>query len=462
MDVPQNISELIALVEEHGAEKVAKRFRKPPIPSQLLIAVSHETPPESVWVFLAQYVLTPSSLLEELAQENSKFPGQVLIPLSQNPRTPPTSLSKLMAHPERSVRAAVAANPNLPARDINDLLESKDTEVWQSLATNPALKFKVQAQLAAQGDAATRLALVKNKSLHPDLWIALSADPSPIVRFTLATASNAPDDLLPFWADSDREEIQLALLTRSSLPPKILKSLLLSPHASVRQGVREQLELDEVDLLYLSRTNAIEERQYVAALPGVSGNLQHQLAQDDDLAVRAALATNESIWPEVAEFLVTGEDEDACLAMLDNPEMPESLYVELAWLNKPRLVAALASSDNTPEEVLHYLVNDRLSAEAIFHLAACQRAAPWLRADLASALSKHTSPSLRNLAASATGLPQADRNRLRDDHIPRVRQAAYEVLPEPIEIKSSTKAAIEKCLQELEQLFQRGTHDETN
>lgn len=455
MQLPSSIEELADLIDEHGPDKVAKRFRKPPISSQLLRAYSHEPPSEEGWMFLAQYALTPSSLLEEMANAPDSFPAKVLGLVAQNQRTPPNALSEFARHALRDVRAAVAENPNLAARDIELLLENADTTLWSALAVNPSLKLKTQAYLAAHGDAATRLALTQNKSLHPDLWVALSSDPSPLVRFTLAAASHAPDDLLPFWADSDREEIQLALLTRRSLPDKIRQALIFSPHASVRQAVIELAPPDEVELLHLSQVDDAIDREYVSSLEHVPAALQHELAQDSDVAVRQALASNESIWPEVAEFFVTGEDEEACLTLLDNPAMPEALYVELAWLNNPRITAVMASSERTPAEVLQYLINERMSAVAIFHFAASGQNAPWLRADLANALAGLPSPSLRALAANAPQLPASARNRLRDDPAPRVRHAASELPPglELEEVQLPAASNLDECLRELNALI---------
>ncbi|WP_309400362.1 hypothetical protein [Cerasicoccus maritimus] len=456
MKLPQSVEDLTKLVERHGPDAVAKQFRKPPIPSSLLREASQSSPSKSVWIFLARYMLTPSSVLEEMARQNADFPVSVLVVLAQNPRTPPTELSVLLHHPEAEVHAAVAANPNLPARDMAALLDQGNALVARALASNPSLKLNAQARLAAYGDPATRVALTQNKALHPDLWVALSSDPSPIVRFTLAAASHAPDDLLPFWADSDREEIQLALLSRSSLSEKLLKALLLSPHASVRQAAAEKLTLGDVEMLRLSQVDCVDERRVMAARTDVPAAIQHQLALDDSIEVREALAMNEAIWPEVAEFFVSGEDEEACLALLNNPAMPEALYVELAWQNKPRIIAALASNDRTPVEVLQYLVNERLSPEAIFHLAACQKKAVWMRGDLADSLANTVSPSLRCLAAHAQALSLQQRNLLKDDPAPRVKVAAYETTPDrtsPDEMSMPVSDKISACLAQLQNLI---------
>ncbi|MGE9291271.1 MAG: hypothetical protein ACQKBT_09790 [Puniceicoccales bacterium] len=450
MKVPQSIEELLQLVEQQGADAVARRFRKPPIPSKLLIALSESSPPEDGWVFLTSYSLTPSSLLEEIGANCTDYPSSVLVPLTQNPRTPPSTLSVLLRHDDPQVKAAAGRNPNLPARDIETLLGEDHPEVWRALASNTSLKFRTQAILAARGDASVRLELVNNKSLHPDLMVALSADPSPLVRHALATLPKVDDEMLLFWADSDREEIQHAILSRDDLPKEVWRSLMLSPHASVRKAVREGRKLDKVDLLHLSRSEDVEDREFVARRKNVTPGIQHELAHDRSTAVRVALAENRSIEPEVAEFLVTGEDVEACLALLENPDMPPGLFLELAWMNQPSVTAALARNRKTPEEVLQYLTNEKLSAVALAYLAISRRPATWLRSELAHALARHELPSIRALAASSLHLSERARNRLRDDPCPRVSKMA---LAYPAEENPTTAPmpahALENCLKEL-------------
>jgi hypothetical protein len=450
MQAPNSIEELLQLIEKQGPGAVARRFRKPPVPSKLLLSLSQSSPSEEAWIFLTSYALTPSSLLEEIGAHFADYPASVLVPLTQNPRTPPSTLSVLLRHEDAQVRAAAGRNPNLPPRDVETLLEDNNPEVWRSLASNPSLKFRPQAILATQGDPAVRLELVGNKNLHPELLVALSADPSPLVRYTLASSAKVDDEMLLFWADSDREEIQHALIGRGTLSNEVWSSLLLSPHASVRNAVRETRKLDPVDLLHLSRRDAEKDREFVAKRKDIAPGIQHELAHDAATGVRVALAGNRSIEPEVAEFLVTGEDVEACLALLENPDMPPGLFLELAWMNQPSVTAALARNKKTPEEVLQYLTNEKLSAVALAYLAISRRPANWLRSELAHSLSRHELPSLRALAASSLHLSEQARNRLRDDPSSRVSKLA---LAYPAEEASTGEPlptdALQNCLDEL-------------
>lgn len=450
MKVPSTIEELLELIQTQGVDAVARRFRKPPVPTKLLLALSQSNPPEEGWIFLTSYALTPSSLLEEIGAQSADYPASVLVPLTQNPRTPPSTLSALVRHEDPEVKAAAGSNPNLPQRDIEALLEEKIPEVLRTLASNPSLKFRAQAILAAQGDASVRLELVNNKNLHPDLLVALSADPSPLVRHTLASSAKVDDEILLFWADSDREEIQHALISRGTLSKEVWRSLILSPHESVRKAVRETRKLDEVEVLHLSRSEAYEDREFVALRKKVAPGIQHELAHDTETDIRIALAGNRCIEPEVAEFLVTGEDIEACLALLENPDMPPGLFLELAWMNQPSVTAALARNKKTPEEVLQYLTNEKLSAVALAYLAISRRPATWLRSELAHALARHELPSFRALAASSLHLSEQARNRLRDDPSARVSKMAlaYPAEETPTSAPLPTDA-LQNCLNEL-------------
>lgn len=450
MDLPTTTDALRVLIRDHGPDAVSRSFRKPPISSQVLRALSEENPTEAAWIFLAMYALSPSSLLEEIGAHSADYPSCVLVPLAQNPRTPPGTLTQLRHHSHDEVKAAAATNPNLPARDLEELLGEPNPTVWRAIAANPGLKFRMQAMLAARGDASVRLELCQNKALHPDLLVALTGDPSPLVRYTLVASTSADDEMLQFWADSDREEIQLALMSRNKLPEAVWQSLLMSPHASVRRAVCEKHPLDAVDMLFLSRSEDRDDRLFLAEHKDVAAGLQHSLVQDAEAEVRVTLARNASIWPEVAEFMITGEDTPACLALMQNPAMPETLFLELGWLNQPSVTAALASYDKTPEEVLQYLANEQLSAVALAHMAINQRPAPWLRAELADHLAQHALPSLRALAATSLQLSESARTRLRSDPAPRVQTLAYEFPPSSTFAPSTVKTeALQRCLEDL-------------
>jgi len=450
MQVPNSIEELLRLIQEQGPEAIARRFRKPPIPSKLLLSLGQSNPSEEAWIFLTSYALTPSSLLEEIGAHYADYPASVLVPLTQNPRTPPSTLSVLLRHEAAEVRAAAGKNPNLPPRDVETLLEEINPEVWRALASNPSLKFRPQAILATRGDPSVRLELVSNKSLHPELMVSLSADPSPLVRHALASSAKVDDEMLLFWADSDREEIQHALMSRGTLTKEVWSSLLLSPHDSVRRAVRETRKLDPVDQLQLSRSDVEEDREFVAKRKGLAPGIQHELAHDTATGVRIALAGNRSIEPEVAEFLVTSEDIESCLTLLENPDMPQGLFLELAWMNHPSVTAALARNKKTPEEVLQYLTNEKLSAVALAYLAISGRSATWLRSELSHALARHELPSFRALAATSLHLSEQARNRLRDDPSPKVRKLAlaYPAEETPTSEPLPTNA-LENCLNDL-------------
>ncbi|WOO42883.1 hypothetical protein [Rubellicoccus peritrichatus] len=424
IDIPKTTDELLTVLKVDGISNACKRFKKPPIPSKLLRELYEGEATELGLLFLATYPLAPSDLLEQMGQDVDQLPVNVAATVATNPRTPPHTLSTLAEHEAVEVKAAAAGNPRLPQRDIQNLLETDNLEIWKLLATNTALKPREQSILATKGDAATRLALAANPRLNSDLALALTGDPSIAVRCTVVATAVADENLLQFWADCDREEIQLALMERKDLTAEVWSSLKLSPVSSVRRLAITASPPDSEELLFLSKSEDAEDRAWIASREDVMPGIQHQLAQDEDISVRSALARNPVIWPEVSEFFITSEDKEGCLALLDNPELPVVLFPELGWLGDPTITAALAGHPKAPEEVLQYLVNDRRSIPAILHMALNRRPAPWLKAALSNALADHSLPHLRAIAASSENIDPRKLYQLLEDPAASVRNAA--------------------------------------
>lgn len=424
IDIPKTTDELLTVLKADGVSNACKRFKKPPIPSKLLRELYEGQATELGLLFLATYPLAPSDLLEQMGQDVDQLPVNVASAVATNPRTPPHTLSVLAEHEAVEVKAAAAGNPRLPQRDIQSLLETDNLDIWKLLATNTALKPREQSILATKGDAATRLALAANPRLNSDLALALTGDPSLAVRCTVVATAIADENLLQFWADCDREEIQLALMERKDLTAEAWSSLKLSSVPNVRRLAIAASPPDSEELLFLSKSEEAEDRVWIASRDDVQPGMQHQLAQDDDPSVRSALARNPAIWPEVSEFFITSEDMVGCLALLDNPELPVVLFPELGWLGDPTITAALAGHKKAPDEVLQYLVNDRRSIPAILHMAFNRRSAPWLKANLSNALADHPVPSLRAIAASSEHIEPRKLYQLLEDPATSVRTAA--------------------------------------
>ncbi|MCC5806895.1 MAG: hypothetical protein JJU00_11265 [Opitutales bacterium] len=418
---PETTAQLLALLRDHGPERLCTRYRRPPLPSKLLRALCEEGDPEGLR-FVARYPLSPSDLLEQLAARTEDTAVAAL--LAANPRTPPPVLSAFIGHSAAQVRAAAALHPGLHPREILNLLRDSDPFVVRCLAGNPGLKSQHQACIARHEDPSVRMALAGNTALDPQVVRVLGDDESPLVRFHTAAQARADKNQLLMWADSDDPALQHGLLLRKAPPPEILESLALSAHTSVRTALAENHPPDPAARLFVLDHGTAEERAAHAADPALPRPVQRMLCQSDDTRTRSALAANPAIDTDIAEYLCQSGSEAEILALLANPSKTPAWHGFIVRSGHPHVNAALVYEDDLDPRHLHELVNRRLCPETTVQLAAARRPFRSLRADLATALATHPWPALRALAAGSKHLPHTLLRKLTADPVPTVAAAA--------------------------------------
>lgn len=414
------VETLLARIRSEGVRRTSAALRKPPIPSRLLQELASVPAAPEALEFIAAYPLSPSHLLETLA---AGAPPAVLAHLATNPRTPPHLMSQLAAHPDASVRAQAATHPKLPARELFILATDPQPEVRRALATNPELRLPQQAQLVADPEPGVRIRLVSLSGLAVPAALVLGADPCAVVRLHTVATVAAEEDVLLGWAAGDEEDIQLALLQREALPAEVAHTLLRSPHAAVRRLARAELDLDDVDLLFVATRGEPDERAWVASRPLLSRPLQSLLARDADPAVRIALATNPALDDSIARYFMSLAEAPVCEALAGNPSVPAELVEELAATRLPAVLAALAYRAELDDRLVHFLIVH--SPDFRRHWAIQSR--PFAHLDLATAktLLADPLPTVRVLAVSACAAwRRADLYDLARDAAPAVRIAA--------------------------------------
>lgn len=399
------VDTLLERIRREGVRRVAQALRKPPLPSRLLQELSERKDVPEARQFVAAYPLAPSHLLEALAQAAPD--AAVLGLLATNPRTPPHLLISFAAHADPAVRAQAAVHPQIPPRELVTLADDARPEVRRALATNPSLRLPHQAMLAADADAAVRVKLASLGTLQKQVALVLAGDPSGIVRVHCVAVAPVEEDVLLGWAASDEEDIQLALLRRDDLPPRVRRVLVQSPHASVRREGRATAKLDEVDLLFLATRGEVDERVWVAGGELLARPLQNLLAQDATLEVREALARNPSLDEEIARYFVGLAEAPVCAALAGNPAVPLDLVQELAATRHPAVLAALAYREVLEGELVQFLLGH--SADFRGHWAIQQRPTGELMPEVAKTLLADPLPSVRALGvAGCPALRAAD------------------------------------------------------
>lgn len=417
-----NAETLLERIRADGVRRACVALRKPPVPSRILQElVSAPDAPAEALEFVAAYPLSPSHLLESLADSASA--SSVLAHLATNPRTPPHLLTRFAAHEDPIVRAQAATHPQLPGRELLALAEDPSPEVRRALAASPVLRLPHQAALVTDNDPAVRLRLAAHPALPEAIALVLAADPCAVVRLHSVATATADDELLELWATGDEEDIQLALLRRKNLPVETAHALVRSIHPSVRRLAREGLDLDDVDLFFLASRGEPDERAWVAAQPVVPRPLQSLLARDADVTVRAALAANPALDASIARFFTSLAEEPVCEALAANPAVPDDLVEELAATRSPAVLAALAYRDGIAADLAAFLIEH--SPDFRRHWAMQGREGAELDPQVARRLFADRLPSLRALAVSSCpAWRRADLYDVGRDSAPVVRMAA--------------------------------------
>ncbi len=415
------VDTLLERIHRDGVRRTALALRKPPVPSRLLQELSQRSEVPEARQFVAAYPLSPSHLLETLAQASPE--PAVLALLATNPRTPPHLLTQFAAHAESAVRAQAALHPQLPPRELLTLAADAEPRVRRDLATNSSLRLPHFAVLAADTDVSVRLRIAGHSAVPKPVALVLAADTSASVRVHAVASARVEEDVLLGWAASDEEELQLALARREDLTPAVHRTLIHSPHASVRRALRDGRPLDEVDLLHLVTRGETDERAWVAGRDLLARPLQNMLAQDVVLEVRVALAANVSLDEEIARYFVGQAEPAVCAALATNPAVPLDLVQELAATRHPDVLAALAYREVLESELVHFLLVH--SADFRAHWARQQRPLADLDIEIAKQLFADPLPSVRALAISGCSAWRlADLYEIARDPAPAVRLAA--------------------------------------
>lgn len=420
--VPQNVEALLEQIRRDGIAKVCSVFRRPPLPSRMLRELVEMEGEDGVLGrrFVADYPLSPSDLLEALDRDCED--SIALASVALNPRVPPHVLARLAESEDSAVRRQAARNSQLAPRDLRTLARDVDWRVRAAAAGNNALKTQHQAELTHDPEPAVRLSLVGNPSIVPEIRFALSNDPSPVVRGGMVGACD-DDEALLFWADSDIEDFQTALLTRKDLPEAVIESLMQSPFARIRAAARERRVPNEEEVLGLARRDEVEDRLWILGQATVPLPIQQILAQDADASVRVALAAHSSVQPDVAEHFITMNDEGCCRELAANPAMPKELMMALACSKIEGIAVRLAYRDDVPNDVVRYLLSGPDGECFIAHLAMRDSIGFEIPGELMVRFCDSPQPAVRALVAQLGHLSDSLRAQLRADPVPAVRIA---------------------------------------
>lgn len=255
------------IVEEFETGEAGKAFRA--------AASSGGTYASSSVIDICNHPNTPPDLLDELARA-----AELLDYVAYHPALSAATLRRLAAHPERSVRTAVAYHPLTPGDVLAGLAVSTppllgaannpqclldqgskpsshwsprvfcDDRVWPGSAgatalANPSFPSDLLGVLASTSDAFSRRFIARNPALPPAAAEALAATSDNAVLEHLARNPACNGELLRRLAENESESVQAALANNPNAPEDVLRGM-----DKGNSAVAAGLAMNHLDLSY--------------------------------------------------------------------------------------------------------------------------------------------------------------------------------------------------------------------
>ena len=341
----------------------------------------------------------------------------------------PTNILEILSKNSNwEIRKAVALHENTPEEVIQKLANDDDSDVQEAIQ---------QRQLPndwRELDEDEKIEKLQEENVDPDILKTFANSSNWRIRTAVASNKNTPEDVLKQLAKDDDEDVQVAVLNRQL--PSDWRQL----DANEKLEKINSENVSEVVLIILAQLkgwNYVQIRAAVASHQNTPENVLKQLAKDNDDDVREAVLSRQlpDDWRQL--------DANEKLEKINSENVSEVVLTILAqfksW-NYEQIRAAVASHQNTPEDVLKQLaeVGEPEITEALL-----QRKLPsdWRKLDENEKLNKlkkvkvseevllifsnSTKPLLRKAAGSNKNASLAILAQLNDDSDSKQRAWKY-------------------------------------
>jgi hypothetical protein len=294
--------------------------------------------------------------LTRLAEE---YDSDLRALVAANPHGNEALRQQLAFDDDEVVRVAALGNAHLPA-SVRELAQRAETS---------NLRPK-ERELLVRVSGYGRLLVAKHRNLPQTLLRRLARDDDWRVRQAIAAHMRTPPKVLQSLAkDSDRD-VREAVARNSQTPAESLEHLLADNNDAVRLAARsnknaprtmvellERLEQRDPTLRDLARLPAWM-NPLVAAHPNAPEDLLERFAEDDDLAVVVATASNSSTPQKVLERLCAHAQSDVLMALARNTRLSLGRLTTLAKSQHHHLREVVALHPNLSQALLEELGRD--------------------------------------------------------------------------------------------------------
>ena len=200
----------------------------------------------------------------------------------------------LRRHPDRSVRAGLAASP-VPPDVLTALAWEPETEVVEAVASADGLTDALADQLARHDHLSVRCALAGNARTPPSVLTDLAADGMHSALWCYrcdGTPYPPPGECCDGDHASAKERLLSALAANPATPPTVAAALVDHPSSYVRRTLADRPDLSQDEYRRLSLDPVPFVRSGVAENPAIDEGLMRAMAADATYGVSRSLAHN--------------------------------------------------------------------------------------------------------------------------------------------------------------------------
>ncbi|MGM3309095.1 hypothetical protein ACSQ6I_24475 [Anabaena sp. WFMT] len=362
----ENENTPVEVLEFLGVEKKIANAHNPKTPGNALAAVVEDT--------LKKDSQTQKEVFEFLLRNGSQMPA--------------STLEKLATNTNSWIRSKVANHRNTPTSALEKMVDDSYIPVLWGIAGNPNTTPEILERLINRQDISPSeyieqiyATISQRQDIPINLMGVLLSSPWSSVRRYIVYKNNLPTELVErLIATEPDESVLISLAHNPNLTPELLTQLIQHSNSNVRNVL--------VDLV---------------CPPNLTEAHWQQLAQDEALPVREAVAASENVPAQVLEFLSTDEKVEVRLKVATNSRTPESALAALTRDEDLTIRAAVATNPNLPSVQLEQLAQDE-KVEVRRAVAKNPHTPALVRASLEDLVSNptvrqtQTSPTLRGLS----------------------------------------------------------------
>ena len=200
--------------------------------------------------------------------------------------------------------------------------------------------------------------LVASNPNTPDYVLEqLAEDEEPIVVMEVAANPNTPEYVLRQLADTDNFWVKAYLIYNPSVPKDVLQKFLQDvDEAIIVDTLEAHPELILPNLDRLIRKGSCKVKEFLAKLDFIPEQVS-QLAKEDCIEVRIAIARNFNAPEKILGELSKDESSLVRAAVASNPNTPKGVLLQLASDKCNYVRAAVASNPNVTQKILRKLLD---------------------------------------------------------------------------------------------------------